>query len=58
MLVRVDKMTSAERKASGSTMRRIAESSRVRSNHWEACVLAAFYRDRWCTVHGLESVVT
>jgi hypothetical protein len=41
MLVRVERMTSAERKASGSVMRRMAESSSVRSNHCAACVFAA-----------------
>lgn len=43
MLVSVERMTSAVRKASGSVMRRMAESSRVRSNHCVACVFAAVY---------------
>lgn len=34
-------MTSADRKASGRVIRRMAESSSVRSNHWLACVFAA-----------------
>ena len=43
---------SAQRKPSGSEMRRLAESSSVRSNHWALAVTAAFcrsqmtYRDR------------
>ena len=50
MLISVVRMTSAARKPSGRTIRLTAESSRVRSNHWLACVCAAFYgwemRDR------------
>lgn len=44
MLIKVLRMTSAERKASGRVILRTAESSRVRSNHWAACVCAAFWR--------------
>ena len=41
MFMRRVRITSVARNASGSVIRRIAESSRVRSNHWFACVLAA-----------------
>jgi hypothetical protein len=43
ILMSVVRMTSAARNPSGRTMRLTAESSRVRSNHWLACVCAAFY---------------
>ena len=36
------KMPSTARKASGTLMRLLAESSRVRSNHWVAMVMAGF----------------
>ena len=42
ILINVERITSAERKASGKVIRRMAESSKVRSNHWFAWVLAAF----------------
>ena len=42
MLMSVVKMTSAAKNPSGRTIRRTAESSKVRSNHWLACVWAAF----------------
>jgi hypothetical protein len=41
MLERVERITSTDKKASGRVMRRIAESSRVLSNHCVAWVLAA-----------------
>ena len=36
------KTASAQRKASGMLMRRLAESSSVRSSHWVAAVTAVF----------------
>jgi hypothetical protein len=42
MFVKTLRITSVAKKPSGSIMRRIAESSSVRSNHWLAWVLAAF----------------
>mmetsp|Transcript_9866 Transcript_9866/g.24302 ORF Transcript_9866/g.24302 Transcript_9866/m.24302 type:complete len:201 (+) Transcript_9866:293-895(+) len=38
--VTMSRMESTARKDSGRTIRRLAESSRVRSNHWVACVWA------------------
>ena len=41
ILASVERTTSTARKPSGRTIRRIALSSSVRSNHWLACVFAA-----------------